>query len=173
MNIIVTKHAQQRRAHHKITPKEHIISIMEYFIEYFNISALNKNSKYKVYNKHRCLIFNKDKDNITVITLRGFKDLENIKNINFKIKLEESNPKFIKVNRINFNGEVKKCGQLIHYANDWEFQVKRTILDKFVLPEYKLRTKNPEDNILLYKDKFGRFFIKDFPRKELNEITPR
>ena len=166
MNIIVTKHAQQRRPEYDIIPKQDIIDIMEYFVNFFNITLFTKNGSYKIHAKNICLVFNKEKDDLTVITMRGIKHLNDINtDIKFKLNAQDNNPKFIYVQRINFKGLTKKCGKLIKWANCWELQIKKKTLDKFILPRYNLKTDNPEDNVLLYKDKFGRFFLKDFPRK--------
>ena len=166
MNIIVTKHSQQRRPEYDIIPKRDIIDIMKYFVNFFNITTLTKNGSYKIHSKKFCLVFKKEKDDLTVITMRGIKHLNDINiDIKFKLTAQDNNPKFIYVQRINFKGLTKKCGRLIKWANCWELQIRKETLNKFILPDYTLKTDKPEDNILLHKDKFGRFFLKNFPRK--------
>lgn len=161
MNVIVTTHSKQRRPEFEEKHELEIKMWMEYFIKRFNIIFMTKDGTYRIKYKEKGLIFTKEKMDIKVITIYGFDDCWEIKeDINFKMKLQ-SNPRFIRINRITSTGRVKKCGQIMFTKNGLDLQLSKILKDKYKC-EVKLQYNKVEEIPIIEKDKFGRLCLKPF-----------
>ena len=166
MTIFVTKHAMQRRPNSRIFEKKTIQLWMQYFIEKFNIIWMTKNGLYTIKSKDEKLliVFDKNKEDVTVITYYGFGEEEEFiwdkkEEIVFKLKLN-TQPNKIQLHRIDEKKNVRKCGFIIKRAKGFEFQIKQNFIKKY--DNFKIKFNKIEDmieNKILYKDKFDRIFL--------------
>lgn len=162
MNIIVTKHAKQRRPESIVFKSEIIESWVKYFIEKFNLFWMSKNGKYVIESRDQLIVLNKDKENIIVVTFYGFENTEEIwknkDNINFKIKHEICNDLHI----YDKNKNVRRCGKILKTLNGLELQLKHKYYKIYNCNFHRKRFKDINEIIqmnIIYKDKFNRLFL--------------
>ena len=111
---IITKHAQQRRQHHEITPKQTIIDFLNKLDKKIDFNTLKQNEISKITRKQFCVIIKREKDKFVIITIRGFKniDLNTIQLYVVDGNTNVNNNIGTIVLRKNFKGKMVKCGRV-------------------------------------------------------------
>lgn len=75
MKYIITEHAKQRRPHHTPREESFLIGLMETFNILYSFELLD-DGKYKLQSGKNAAIFAKVADKMTLITIRGFTDIQ-------------------------------------------------------------------------------------------------
>ncbi|MFZ2890441.1 type II toxin-antitoxin system HicB family antitoxin [Sulfuricurvum sp.] len=69
-NYVITNHAKQRRPHYPIRSDEELKEIMSRLDIFYNFSSL-EDGKYYFQKKGKAAVFKKDRNTVTLITIRG------------------------------------------------------------------------------------------------------
>ena len=170
---IITKHAMQRRPHHKITPKQELIDFLVKLNHKVDFDTLADNKVSKITRKGFCAIIEKRKNKYTLITIRGYKkvDLDNI-----DLYITGSNTSLggdkigIVVCRYNFMGRLVKCGRVGNiYGTDNEklLVLSPRLKKKYIDLEYnRAGIKFFEDkevaNLVSFDKKKGFYLLNPF-----------
>lgn len=126
MNYILTKHSRQRRIHYDILEKEYLLNFLHLFSKVFDFNNLSEDI-YKIYSGGDVAIVKKEKNNLILITFRGFKkekhnNIEWLKE-NLKIRISNRNNKKIYIS----NNENKKQICIGFFENK---NIEKTIIFK-------------------------------------------
>lgn len=192
-NIIISKHAIQRREHYSPIEKNILINLVKQIDDKFTISK-KENNKYKISYKNTVAIIKKTDDSLIPITAYFFDKYDyKIDNINLKISVAVSkedrklnrdiNRGIIhKIYRINFLNKKVECGVICATENSKNSRdkIQKDIFKYKIILDWKLflKFKNiPMKHYHMYFNDFEeilnivhfeneQFFLNDFERKE-------
>ena len=143
MNYILTNHAKQRRPHHTIKEDQYLIDWLEAFNKKYNFSSLKIGGAYKIYiGYNTAIIKRKHKNNIILITFRGFKTpIEKFNFDSLKIRETENRDAILKpIYRINYNKKTIKCGKIVKNTktkDKYRLCLKKNLDIKFIIPDFE------------------------------------
>jgi hypothetical protein len=192
MNYIITKHARQRRKHHKIVDEKILLDLLEQLEIKYQLPNLPNNT-YKIYHKGITAIVKKEDDALILITQRGFKSVDySLGDIPFKITASQSKKEKLakqykkqgvvfEVYRINFKNKKVVCGTICdllqskdkkdtQYKNRYRYKLSLDpkLFSKYYIPtDIKIDTYCNKLNELFYiiELKNNSYFLKNFKRK--------
>lgn len=176
MNYILTKHSKQRRPHHPIKEDQYLINWLKAFDEKYDFSTLKIDGAYKIYiGYNTAIIKRKHKNNITLITFRGFKaPIEKFNFDSLKIREVENRDAILKpIYRINYNNRTIKCGKIVKNTktkDKYRLCLKKTLDVKFVIPDFKediyFNTFNEIEQFVTKNMDDEKYYLNQFERKE-------
>lgn len=155
MKYIVTKHAQKRREHHALIPKEILINLLKNLDTQFEVYK-KEDMNYKFFHKSKCAIVKKQKNTLVLITQRGFDKNDWIVDSSKLVckpardkekkekRINDNKGEISKIYRTNFVGRKIACGRIIDLSQiedinnkssfKYKLQLDSRLFYKFIIP---------------------------------------
>ena len=175
MNYIFTKHAKQRRPHHPIKEDQYLINWLNAFDKKYDFSSLKIDGAYKIYiGYNTAIIKRKPKDNIVLITFRGFKiPIENFDFDSLKIRETQNRDAILKpIYRINYKEKTIKCGTILKNTktkDKYRLCLKKNLNSKFIISNYEediyFNTFDEIEQFITKNKNNGHYYLNQFERK--------